>query len=652
AEAPPAGAASGAGTRPREGLAGAVGAALLTVALVAALFLFPYVSEGFRYPVGWDAPAYVGRVRAVAEGGLAEFGAIRAATPLLFASLMALTGLDPLTLVAVVPSLLAGVGGLGAGALLRSGLGVGAGWLPVVGVLAWAGFVENGMLNLHLDNLLNVALVLSAFAAATSFVSVGRGAAAATLLLMGAGLAHWPFYLFSVAVLGLAVAGSGLVGLRSGRGWREEVRRLWPLLAAMALSGAFVGLTFLARPESGWVGARLGRLRQQLRQRFLGRVREPHRFLGVPFAAAGAVAVARAGRPGGTDEGRRFLLALLGAWVGLTLVGGLAQWAGLPTAGARLLQFLFPVPLLVAALLWGAWTAARSWRPGLARAVAGPAAARALAGLLVAVVTAGFALLAARHRADDRPWMTPRAVAQAAAAGAYLGALEGDPPVVFVIGIETMEARPTWSVIKAVLPASLLEGVSPYYGSPADYLAGVPSRPHGDFLAGAPGRVPGPDGAVALVLERYNPAGFRWARAHLPKREVAEGVIVLEGPLPPGPLPAPRPPVAQTGPSALARTVAVVLVVLWAAGSGWTVLLPRDPVLRVALAPALGAGTVALAGLLWDRAGLSLAGLGGVGPVAMAAALGWALAATLRGRARGAVRREGALRSGSPGRAR
>lgn len=635
--------AVGAVPGPREGLAPAVGAAGVAVAAVGALFLFPYVTGDFGYPLGWDAPAYVGRVRAVAEGGLAEFGAVRAASPLLFASLMAATRLDPLTLVAVVPSVLAGVAGLAAAALLRSGLGVGAAWVPVVGVLTWAGFVENGMLNLHLDNLLNAALVLSAFAAATSFVSMGRGAAGATLLLMAAALAHWPFYLFALAVLGLAVAWFVFLGVRGGRRWRGELRRLSPLLAGMALSGAFVGLTFLARPESGWVGARLGRLRDQLRERFLGRVREPHRFLGVPLAAAGAAVLgwARARRaagrpgPGATEEGRRFLLVLLGAWVGLTLVGGLAQWAGLPTAGARLLQFLFPLPLLMVGFLWWVWASVGPWSRAAGPPPWPPVALRLGAVLLVAGVTVGFASLAALRRADDRPWMDRRAVGQVSAAGAYLATLEGERPAVFVIGIGTMEARPTWSVIKATLPGPLLDRAAPYYGSPADYLAGVPSRPHGDFLAGAPARAPGPHRAVALVLERFNPAGFRAARALTPERVVAEGVLVLEGPLPSAPLPSEPVPSADTRPLSLAWTAGAVFVLLLVAGSGWTVLLPPDAVLRVTTAPALGAGLTALLGLAWDRVGLPVGGASGLGPLALAAALGWGVTLASRSGARG-----------------
>ena len=66
-----------------------------------------------------------------------------------------------------------------------------------------------------------------------------------------------------------------------------------PLLVPAAASGVFVGLTFLAVPPSGFLGARLGALNASLRERLLQRLHETRFYFALPFAAAGAYAAAR-----------------------------------------------------------------------------------------------------------------------------------------------------------------------------------------------------------------------------------------------------------------------------------------------------------------------------------------------------------------------
>src|SRR5439155_1507014 len=76
-----------------------------------------------------------------------------------------------------------------------------------------------------------------------------------------------------------------------------------------------------------------------------------------------------------------------------------------------------------------------------------------------------------------------------------------------------------------------------YVGSPADYLAHVPSAPLGDGLP--PGETDAPDpelwgspggpAPVALVLERYNAPAYRAAATTDPSRVAAPGVLVLRG---------------------------------------------------------------------------------------------------------------------------
>jgi hypothetical protein len=73
---------------------------------------------------------------------------------------------------------------------------------------------------------------------------------------------------------------------------------------------------------------------------------------------------------------------------------------------------------------------------------------------------------------------------------------------------------------------------------------------------------------------------------------------------------------------------AAVIVLLIVAGAGWAVaLLPPDPVLRVALAPAFGAGMLTLLALGWDRVGLGFSKPNTWMVVAATTLLGWVTAA-------------------------
>jgi hypothetical protein len=70
-----------------------------------------------------------------------------------------------------------------------------------------------------------------------------------------------------------------------------------------------------------------------------------------------------------------------------------------------------------------------------------------------------------------------------------------------------------------------------------------------------------------------------------------------------------------------------VTTLLLVAGGGWAIaLLPSDPIVRVGLAPGLGAAAVSLIALVWDRIGLGFGTHSGVGPLLLAGLLGWGLA--------------------------
>jgi len=616
---------------------------VLTFAALGILYLFPFVTRHYRYPLGWDAPAYVGRVNVVSAHGLSEFGAIRSANSLLLSVLGRATGANRFTLVALLPALWAGASGLAAAAMVRIAVGSRAMWLPVIGFLAWVAFGQNSTINLHFDNLLTGVAVLAGFAAAMAFVSGGRGALAATLCFMLAGLAHWPFYVFAMGVFVLALIVYWATEARTWDGRLKAVRGSRPLIVAVLVSGAFTGLTLLAPGTSGWLGARIGRLRGQLQARFEARLRDRKRYLALPLAVGGAIATFLASRSAGTGDktdeqmdgpdgpgkthagghamlpARRLFLALMGSWVAVMVVAGVAQAAGFPTAGARLLQFLFPIPILAGVFVWwlGRLGARRGWGGKLVAAV------------VVLATVVGFGSLAWHDRSRNRPWMTARQITQIDGSGAYLATIPRTQTVSYVLP-SSSQGNPWWAVIQAALPAREIRRSSPYYGSAENYLAGRPS-----YLRPALGVVehasPAPRTKIAIVLEAFSPGGFETQIEVHPERVVAPGVFVLRGPVRPlSPVPTGTPPQARTGLRDILAFSALAMAILYVAGAGWSgSLLPPDPVVRVALAPALGMATITLTAFAWDRVGLPFGGVAKLAILIIATVGGW-LVRTIR----------------------
>lgn len=595
------------------------------------LFLSPYVTRDLDYPLGWGAATYAAKANAVAGTGLALMGTVRSAGSLLLAVLIGATGQNAFTLVAIVPAVLAAVAGLGAAGILRAALGFPPAWVPVVAFLTWAAFVKNGIMSFHFDNLVNTALILPGFAAALAFAAWGRGALAATVLFAAAGLAHWPFHLFAMAVLGLAVVLSAMAPVgHPWAGWPGRLRHAVPLLVAPVVSTGVVALTFLSVSPTGWYGARPQAIGSRLQARLVRRLSEPAYYPALPLMALGA-AVSVLHRPApGRPGGRRLFLALMGTWVALTALAAAATAAGLPTAGDRLLLFLFPVPILSAvALRW----AARGLHGRL-----GPRLGAVAATALVLAVVALFGVPTARWWAERQVAIDAEAVRQSRAAGRYLADAEPGRDALFVL---PRPQGPAWHVVQSMLPPEVLVRAYPYFGGVEAFLAGKPSRrifdrpppPALSFGPNPRGMGPNP---VAVVIGRYAGPGFEGLATEAPERLVAPGVLVLSGP-PPVPLAAPPGPVAADVTAAnLVIVAAIVVGLLLLAGGGWAIaLLPGDPLLRFVVAPGLGVATVALAALGWDRAGLPLGGWAGTVPLVLAAGAGWALAAAVARRAPG-----------------
>jgi hypothetical protein len=587
-----------------------IGSALGTLAVLGIVFLLPYWVHDFRFPLGFDAPHHVWRAHVTAAHGLDPIGTVRSGTPLLLATLMGLTGQNGLTMVVVVPVILVGVAGLGGAAMVRAGTGVGARWVPVLASMTWLGFGRVGMIGGHHDNVVNAALVLPAFAAASLAAAGERGAAAVAILLAAAGLAHWPFHLYAVAILLFGLALFSVLLVRRGE---LDVAAVGRILAATLASGGLTALTFLAPPPQGGIGLKL--VPDVLRRRFLNRLGMVERYVALPLALPGAVVMLRDAPPG-RARARRFLVCVLAAWVVSMVVGGFLQFVGVPVAGARLLNYFFVVPILAGVAC--VWAASRlAGRGTLGRLVAAVA--------LLAVV-AVFGRLVWGVERTRQPWMEPAGVDQAASAGAYVTRYAPGREALFLLsvrrGIKPDRPGHRWNVMLAALPPDQVARTTWTTESPRQYLA----------LEDQGGSPKDPTSPVVLVVRRYNQQGFREA-VDLGALLVAPGVAVLQGPAPIGFEPPASGPRANTSPAALAAIGVLVATVLFVVGSGWSaVLLPADPVIRVTLAPALGTAVLSLVALAWDRVGLGLWGTRAVAPLAVSAGLGWGLVAVDRWR--------------------
>ncbi|HYT80368.1 MAG TPA: hypothetical protein VEQ37_14170 [Actinomycetota bacterium] len=602
--------------------------AFVTLVTIAGFFLLRYPLHGFRYPVGWDAPWYVWRAKAVTFDGLARLGTVRAATPLALSMLMRATGQNSFTVVALAAPLFAGVAGVAVAAMVRSALGTRLIWLPVIGMLTWVAFGGTGLLSGYIDQTLNVTFALAGFASAVAFISGGRGALAAMVLFMAAGLAEWPFYGFAVLIL---CVGLFLFVLSSHRSLAASMEVVRPLSGAVLASGVFTVLTLVGIPSIGRLDLRAARgpeslgtgrrlspkpaMRRLLKRRFLDSIRETTRYLGLALATLGGVAAARVTVDPVRRDARRFFLCLMVAWALLTAAAAMAQILGAPVAGARLLLYLFAVPILIAALLW---VAARFVRGSLRAPIGGVIA------VLLVLGTVGALMARVWHGDQRRTWVESKAVAQLAAAGDYLARFAPGRGVVFSFrkGGGTTIVR--WkNTVRAGLPPGVVPRVRGWaLGSPIDQLNAL--SPGGGTGSGSTGGASGP---IIVVIEAYNRPGFEDAHLAYPDSFVSPGVLALNGPIAPTVIPEKRAASANTHGANLLWLAALAAAILLAVGGGWSiVLLPTDPVVRAALAPALGLGASVLAALVWDRLALGLHGWRGVGPLVIAACAGWGVA--------------------------
>jgi hypothetical protein len=578
-------------------------AALAGIALILlALFLYPFVVHGLRFPLGPDAPVYLWWMRAAGASGLSVVPG-RPGAPALLLTVSGTLHLSAVTTTAALQTALGIALGISSAALAAVATddrqaGVPRATWALAGLLA-------GVFAVHLvaGYLANLAFA-AAFVAACVALAAGsrRGAVAAALLLAGGGLSHPQFFLFGAGVIALVAAWDLL-----RRDDRAEAARLGAVIvAAIAVVGAGLasmlgGPPHLATDTSRDAFLRRaglgGSLKHLYVDRFIHRWTRYVQWLSLPLAILGM-------RPASGLAAR-----LLRAWV-LAMVIGVP--IGLATGwfpGERLIAFGFAVPIVAAFGLVRIHALLARGRRGLATA---------LVALLVLIMAAG-AVIAWRRQ---QPFMTTLEVQRASTAAeiAARTSAPGDPIVVIVNDTDstaTFLATRAANIVRAAVPPDRVRDVFIYVGTTANELAGRPtvtgntehdalSRLYLEDIRAEGGH------ATVFVLAPFDraeiaagtPAGFRRA---------ARGVFTTA---PRGSTmhAAPWTPLAPSSPAAITLGSLAVLALLIIAGYGWARAMsdPRaanaSSWISLATAPAFGAAALTLAAIVLERAGVPFSG--------------------------------------------
>lgn len=601
------------------------GTVAIGLGLALGIFVFYFLAYPIRHlslPVGFDPPWYVWRAEHLTTLGVGNGElAARPGYPVLSAIVGSLTGLSQLETAVVLSLVLVSLVALAVGAFAREGLGFDR-WRWAV-VMATAGVVlgPTHLVGENLSNALNIALEIAAVVPLAAFIGGKRGMAAAVMLLVASGLAHWDFVALFAVVLGVAF----LMALPSSQ--RERARGV---TAIRTESGALAALV-------AWTGGILlvvvgGVLRAPLRTIEIGndellfrrKFRTDVARLIVPAVAGlvGPWALSGAAVSEAPGRRRRFAVRLLQAWTYVMAAGMVVGLLSLAVPPARFLAHLVALPgaITVGAGLAALARRARRWSLGSGRS-AGRWPAIASLGVMV-VALAALAVPGVLRWYRYPVLLEPAAVQQSRTADRYLATLPPHQPVIFLVDYR---GRP--GSLSAVLKERTIRmGLSPERQLDAHFFVGALP----DLLRGQ--RTPAPDERAERFTRRYwedvrpllgtepavvilramAQADYREA-VSVGARVVAPDVAVLRGPAAPGEIRAALPPnEVPSLPVGIGYGLAV-LALLWVAGAGWARALfgpGHAPETLAAMAPVMGTAMLMLGGLAAAEVGvrLSLAG--------------------------------------------
>ena len=551
---------------------------LLTLSLLG-WFLWPFIVDGARFPVGPDGPVYLWWSRIAGIDGLSAIGE-RPGAPALALVLEGTLGLSVVQAIAAIEVTLGVAVGLGSTALVRARTGT-TGWL-LAGILG-------GTFAVHLaaGYLANLAIV-AAFLACCTLLDEGRGRSAvlAALVLAGGGLAHPLFFLLAAVIL--LVAGA--------TAWRSDRREAARLSRTAIGGGAIVGLGLLAvsvGPSALDVDTskdaflRRAGLASELRSayldRFIHRWTRYVQWVSVPLAIVGF------GEAAGT-AGR-----LLRAWFATTVAGVvLALVTGLVPAD-RFVTFGFAVPILAAL---GLVRVARLLEPRRAVAVL-------VTGALMLVMLAGAAIAWNRQEA----FLSEGEVRAVTIANGVASDLPEGVPLVFLVNepddTVSFLATRAGNVIRAGMPPARIRDVVVVV-PPLEGDAGPERRALERLTASdrAAAEQTSGDLGVVFVLTPFDEVD----------RDRPDGEIVI---LPDAFGPPPIDPLVPSSAAGIAWASVVSLALLSVVGYGWARIGLDDRLRAAAAAPAIGASMLIIVAVALDALGVPLGGT--AGPVAASA---------------------------------
>jgi hypothetical protein len=608
-------------------------ALVASAALSAWVYLQTYAAQGSMVPFGSDTTTYIWRARVVGTMGLAALPGsspfpfqANGANPdrvglLVLASVFrSVVGVGPWRFMWVLPAVAAIVVAGGAWAFARA-MREPRWAAPVYAIAAATSASFAITARGYFDNLLADGMLMAAGVCALLVADRRPGVGAGILLMVAAFVTHWVFGIYLVAVL----AGFAVVLLPESIGLRRRETLGWLAtptgrVGAMAVgSVALGGAALLALPGAQHIGhgkhrgfsVRLGRQLPHYRLPLL-----------LPAAAVGAGVLAF-----GRDRLPRIRGLLLQlVWLAPVGAGAVLFAMGGNVAIQRFVAFAFPLALLAAAALVApgrlALALPRPWR-----FVAFPIA------LMIAVGGAAWSVRNAADALDESlPMMVPATHSVLRTAATYLEDVHADVPVIVVVDgavdVPSLGMLQAFRRVRAVFPGRVVSRTVVYLGDPEEALAGRrTSRPEQfkfDRVAktyfSRIGPFVGPE-SIVLVLQPFNRFYQDILRRH-PEWEIATGVLLARGPAPSGPVSVARLPSRPAMSELMTWTLALVALLV-ACGLGWSrALLRVGWVEGVALAPAFGAASITVVGLLIARAGFAMRGAPMVWAAVVAAAAG------------------------------
>jgi hypothetical protein len=628
-----------------QALVGWLGMAVV-VPVILLIYLQVYPRWGWLVPAGADATTYIWRTNVVIAEGLPSLAGSspypfdangsnpdRPATPLLGALIDGTLGVRPWDLAVALPAVGAVIVAVTFVGVALVGMKEPRWTAPIYALVGGLSGSVQLVANGYFDTLLVLGLLLVVATSVLLAADDRRAILPGALMLSTAFAVHW---LFASLFTAIVLCFSATLAVWSLARARTDRRDLGPAVrtGSIALLGGASGLALtLLRPGSAWPA---GRGRSGYAEKltiWLRRLRLP--WFAAPCAiGAGALVVP-------SDVSRRRALLFWAVWTLPSLLAYLAFQVGFVLPAHRIVGYAIPVWLLLGAGV--VWLARSGW---VSSGRLGPVARRAARALVVSSVLVVSIAYAWRAGVDWIEGSVPAyhdgAVVSAlkAASGYLQGLPEGTPvivPVLFGGAEEMFGVVPALRRLRAAVPPRLADDLFVYLGSPDELLAGVPtlrgdpvfdavSQRYWDALVPILRR----GDPVILGVAPYTPGVHEMERTD-PRAVLTRGVVVLRGPQPLDR--APRVVLPRPDLLALVGRAGLILLLLLAVGSGWSLLLFRVGIMEaVALAPATGVAMLVAGGepIAWLVGRLAHPWL----VVAPIGAIGWTLFVLLRLRPR------------------